>query len=303
MGNPSNRLGISDSTFSAINEIVKTQKAFKLQFAPSPAFEIINSFSKQLKWESGFTSRIDQMFKAFDWNRTYFPAMSDHLKAFEATHANLFSSWDKLYKLNKLDIFSHQIKSMESVLSNVAFQAANLAVRKENLELLEDFEEITNGVAIINDRIMEQQAVTNRELTEIRDLIQSIEVKIDQKDKDFFSVALMWMTVIGFIMLIITEYRYQAAKESDLTKQDLENFKIEISKTIEEKLTPVADVRCADRTCNLRLRPSKSSLVLGTVKEGGRVIVLQTSGKWAFVRIETDSTLHGWVFKKYLHKQ
>ena len=299
----STRVNALDSAFSTIDQISKLQKAFKLELAISPALELANSFSKQLKWDGGFTSQIDRMFKAFDWNRTYFPAMTDHLKAFEVTHTNLFSSWDKLYELHKPDIFSRQIKSMESLLSNVAFQAANVAVRKENLDLLDDFEEITNEVTIINDRIIEQQTVTKKELAEIRNLIQSIEVKIDEKDKDFFSVALKWMAVISFIMLIITEYRYQAAKESDLTKQDLENFKIEISKTVEEKLAPVADIRCANRNCHLRLRPSARSLVIGIVKEDQRVIVLQTSGKWAFVRVESDSTLHGWVLKKYLFKQ
>ncbi|MBS1681587.1 MAG: SH3 domain-containing protein [Bacteroidetes bacterium] len=300
MDNFSKRFGIPDTAFSTIEQIAKMQKAFKLDFAVSPAFKVINTFSKRFEWDGGFTSRIDKMFKMFDWNQTYLPALTDHLKAFEATHTKLFSSWDKLYELNKLDSFGRQLKSMESVLSKVAFQAADVAVRKENLDLLDDFEEITNEVSVISERISEQQAVTNIELAEIRSLIQSIEVRIDQKDRDFFSVVLKWMTVIGFIMMIITEYRYQVSKESNLTKQDLVNFKIEISKTIEEKLAPISDLRCVNRTCNLR--PFRKSLVLGIVKEGQRVIVLQTSGKWAFVWIERDSTLHGWVVKKYLDK-
>ena len=166
----------------------------------------------------------------------------------------------------------------------------------------EEADEITSEVAEISERVSEQNSISKDDLDDITRLIRGVEIKIDQKDKDFFSILLKWMTVIGFIMLLVQEKRYLKTKDEALTKNDFEKFEKEMVQTIEEKLTKGEDIRTINRDCNLRLGPSKRTLILGAMEKSDKVIVLQTSGKWVYIQMKDDLTIHGWIYKKYIDR-
>lgn len=268
----------------------------------SSLFDAINRFSSPLKWERNPLNQLDQILKIYHANPTHFPIMDSHLKGIKQSHLDIYSHWDKLSSLTQTDTLSRQIKSIERIMSGLTFQAADLVSKTDKWDLFEDFDKISNEAAQINDRISEKQSISKADLDDIRTLIRGVEVKVEQKDRDFFSILLKWLAIISFVMMLVQEKRYLNAKDEALTKEEFENFKNEVTNAIKETITTKEAILTIKRDCNLRLKPGARTLILGKLAKGDTVVVLQTSGKWVYVHLKDDMTTSGWAFKKYTER-
>ncbi len=289
---------------SALKGILDARNELNSKFTGLAGVVSANQFNKSGFWNYGALGEIRAMSKMMQQvTKVQFPLFDDHLKNIQSNHIQIFDKLSVLAGVLPSSPILSQLKSMQSVMNNLALHYAKDSIRAGRIDLLEDFDEITGNVTTITDRVSDQQAVTKTDLKELKKIINRIDFKIDQKDRTAIDIILRWMTIIGFILTMLQESRQWLNSDNQVSKTDLEEFKMEFKELLNEKLVVRDDVRIVEQTCNLRLKPSSRTLVIGTVEMHEEVIVLVIQGKWAYVRMADNPTLHGWIFKKYLTRK
>lgn len=92
-------------------------------------------------------------------------------------------------------------------------------------------------------------------------------------------------------------------KPEVITKQDLNEFQINLLNQISLKLKEQKEYKITRGKCKVMLRPKKQALIVNVLPSGVEVVVLQTYHKWAFISysdFESNLPQTGWVFKKLL---
>ncbi len=213
----------------------------------------------------------------------------------------LASKWTGIADVLQSSALTSQMNSMQQALGGLSSLITQQSIKR--LDLLKDFEEISDGAARISEQIIERESITKGDLEEIKGFLERIEVKVDEKDRDYFSIVLKWMAVLSFILSIIGEARNWIQQEDSVTPQDLNDFKNDLHNHLEEALNRTKEVRIARIACEVRLKPRTKTLVLDTLAECSKVVVIQTQHKWAYINYMSPSdclSSHGWVLKKHL---
>lgn len=215
----------------------------------------------------------------------------------------LFSNYQSVIDAVHKSSVLPKINGLQWALKGLSGEMASMAARTKQWNLLDDFNEISEEAATISDRVLEQEYVSKEDISEIKAFISRIEIKIDKKDKDVFSVLFKLIAIIGFILALLSEARNWAHKPEAATKNDIEQLTKEIQHNAEIKLTDIKEYRIVKRPCKVLLKPKNKSYVLNQLSVGYHVIVLQDWHQWLFISYSnpTDGlTETGWVLKKYL---
>jgi hypothetical protein len=267
-------------------------RELKNRFTGLSPFE---SLIKQFSIQEQFTNQLA-------WTENPLRSVMEQLRVIQQPQIELF---DKLNTFNRhfsvYDKF-HQINSLQVALGGVAAQIARNTITNKKWDLLEDFEEITEEASQINSRIIEQQEITRQDIDELKNLVKSLDIRIETRDKNLVTKILIWFAILSFIWDAFSAAQHFIKEDDHVTKKEFEEFKSDLLRDIKKSNENHREVRKVRQGCNLRLKPNRKSLVLKALSAHEEVVILATNHKWAQVStVDFDGVvIYGWVYKKYL---
>lgn len=234
--------------------------------------------------------------------------VSDQLSGFAASQIFLSSSLSEIAKqlnqshLSKFNSINFAVQGISSAyLKDIALTHA-----WEDISVAEEANETIANIA--DELLSNSTQVTVQDLDNLRQSIISElfgllgKTKTD-KARQFI---LDLMTVVGFLLTLYfgcQSYSDKSNKEVIAeTKIELEKISKEFSEKIEFELNKLNRTRIARTNLKLINRDTKNGKVIGLVKTGQRVTVIEIRHKYlliSYIDIETGEPKSGFVIKKY----
>ncbi len=234
------------------------------------------------------------------------PKTLSSLAAIGLQHQKLFTDFrDTTSPVYTGNLFP-KMNNLQWALQGLSGEVASIAARNKQWDLIDDFEEISEEAASISDRVNEQEYISKSDIAEIREFVSRIELKLDGKDKDIISVILRAVTVISFILTLLSEARNWLPKPEAATKQDIEILTKEMQLNAASKLTENKEYCSIGQSCAVSVKPKNNSYVITKLPKDYNVIVLNTNHQWLFISYSNPKdglTETGWILKKYLNKR
>jgi len=200
---------------------------------------------------------------------------------------------------------SAHVSNLSKAMNSISAQMAELASYHKKWNLIDDFDEITEEVVLINDRIIEEEGLSNENLQNLNEFLNRIEIKIDNQDKGTSAIFWKLMTLVGLILAIMAEVRNWTPKAEFATKEDIENTITKHFSNFENKLKEHKEYRITNRKCKVFLKPKPKSNVIANFEEGFEFVVLNVKHKWIYVSYlnpKDNLPETGWIMKKYTEK-
>lgn len=280
----------------------------------SPLSELFKSMDQWRELKNRFVglSPFESMIKQFSvqqqfgnqlgWIESPLKSVMEQLRTIQQPQIDLFEKLNTFGRAFPVYDKFHQINSLQVALGGVAAQIARNTMFDKKWDLLEDFEEISEEASQINSRIIEQQQITRQDIDELKNLVKSVDIKIEARDKKLVTKILIWIAILSFIWDAFSAAEHFIKEDDHVTKKEFEEFKKDLLREIKKSNENQKEVRKVSRVCNLRLKPNRKSLILKVFSIDEEVIVLSTNHKWAQVStIDSDGVvIYGWVYKKYL---
>lgn len=227
----------------------------------------------------------------------------DAINSINRQHEQLFGNLRGIKDIFKhRQVFSH-INSLQIALGAMSSQLTAVAAAQKKWNLLEDFEEISNEAATINEKISDDEGITSESLAEIKNFLQRIEIRVDKIDADASLIFWKILAILSFILAVAGEIRNWTPKPNYATKEEIVAVLKNQVLTFETKLKTQKEYRTTNRICKVMLKPKSKTLVLATLPMDFDVIVLQVNHKWIYVSYTSPKDnlpQTGWVVKKYL---
>jgi hypothetical protein len=221
-------------------------------------------------------------------------------------HEQLFGSLRSITELiNKNQVVFNQINSWQFAISDISGQLAVIAASQRRWDLIDEFEEITEEVVSLNERIFDDNGVTRERLDELKEFFQRIESKIDKIDTDANSLFWKLLTILGFILAVVSEIRNWLPQPEYATKQEVEAIIKEQFSIYGKKLKEEKEFRITNRICKVMSKPQMKSLVIAKLSVDFEVVVLNVNHEWVYVQFfnyKDGLPQTGWIMKKYLDK-
>jgi len=208
-------------------------------------------------------------------------------------------SQSHLNKFNTIDIALQGIS--KNYLKNIALT--------RNWEDISVAEEANEKIANIADELLKNSSqITVQDLDNLR---QSIVTELfgllgktkTDKARQFISELI---TIISFLLIFYNPFVIPTEKTNTevikTTKSEIERISKELSTKIETELNKLYKTRTARTNVNLRYSEKKNSKVIGIVKIGQQVTVIEIRHKHlliSYLDIETREPKSGFVTKKY----
>lgn len=229
----------------------------------------------------------------------------DLINSIGTQNSRLFEGMNTALEMSKSLIAATEIPNLKFAFSGLSAQLAHLASSQQNWDILEDFDEITEEAASINDRIIEEQGLSKENLDYLNNFLSRIEIKIDNQDKSSSAVFWKVIALISFILAITSEIRNWAPKPEFATQEEVDKTMTKYFSSFEKKLKEQKEYRIANRKCKVFLKPKSKSKVIADIEKGFEFVVLNVNHKWIYVSyLSPDDNLPetGWVMKKYTEK-
>lgn len=208
-------------------------------------------------------------------------------------------SQSHLNKFNSIDIALQGIS--KAYLKNIA-----LTRNWEDIYVAEEANEAISSIA--DELLTASTQVTVQDLDNIR---QSIITELfgllgKTKTDKARQFILDLITVIGFLLTFYGAYQVYSDKSNaeviNETKKEIEKINKELSEKIELELNKLNKTRTARTNVNLRYADRKNSKIIGLVKLGQQVTVIEIRKKYlliSYIDHETGEPKSGFVIKKY----
>lgn len=299
-------LGLS----SLLSEMMKSQENSKISLSGISMFA---ELSKKLHenhsiFEKPALSEIQKLAKGLKLQPTFSIPQGtiNAITLINRQHNQIFGNLRSITEaFNKNQAAFNQINSWQFAISGIAGQLAAIAASQKKWDLIDDFEEITEGAVSLNERIFDENGVTKAGLNELKSFFQRIEIKVDKIDAD--ANALFWklLTLLSFILAVMGEARNWLPKPEYATKQEVETVIKEQFGIYEKKLKEDKEFRITSRICKVMSKPRLKSLVIEKLPIDFEVTVLQVCHKWVYVSYFSpvdNLPQTGWIMKKYLEK-
>lgn len=292
---------------SSLSQIAKTQQIWKQNLS---GFNMLNDISKSLYHKAFFTpsyiSEINSLSKNFaiQYKLNIPNSAFDVINSINKQHQQLFNNLKGISDIFKQNQTLTHVKNMQIALSGISGQLASVAAIQKKWDLLDDFEEITNEAIVINDKIIEDEGITGQSLTDIRNFLERIEIKVDKIDTDANAIFWKLIVILSFILSVMGEIRNWTPKPDYASKEEVESIVKQQFSIFESKLKEQKEYRITNQKCKVLLKPKSKTIVLESLPKGFEVIVLQVQHKWVYVSFISKDNLPqtGWIMKKYLDK-
>ncbi|SFC95827.1 hypothetical protein SAMN04487907_1282 [Zunongwangia mangrovi] len=229
----------------------------------------------------------------------------DLLNSIGNQNSRLFEGINSALVLSKSLTTAIEIPNLQFALSGLSAQLAKIASSQQKWDILEDFDEITEEAVSINDRIIEEEGLSNENLEYLNEFLSRIEVKIDNQDKS--SSAIFWkvLALISFILAITSEIRNWTPKPEFATQEEVDKTITRHFTNFEKKLKEQKEYRITNRKCKVFLKPKSKSKVVVNIEKGFEFVVLNINHKWIYVSyLNPNDNLPetGWIMKKYTER-
>ncbi|PRZ23284.1 hypothetical protein [Flavobacterium granuli] len=316
-------LGVS----SQISEILKTQERMKSSLGGlNTITQLAKSIQQQEKYTKnwGSTSMLVNLAKSMQQQMASNSSLSaidaltksmrfaipqttlDAIISINRHHNQLFGNLRSITEaFTKSQSAFSQINNLQFAVSGISGQLASIAATQRKWNLIDDFEEITEEAVSLNERIFDENGVTNQGLNELKEFFQRIEIKVDKIDAD--ANALFWklLALLSFILAVTGEARNWLPKPEYATKEEVETLIKEQFGIYEKKLKKDKEFRITKRICKVMSKPRFKSFEIEKLPVDFEVTVLQLNHKWIYVSYFSPSDnlpQTGWIMKKYLDK-
>lgn len=211
-------------------------------------------------------------------------------KSFDNSHLN---------KFNSLDIALQGIS--KSYLSSIA--------KAHNWNEISIVDEATETVANLSDELLSNaQTITSDDIDKLKESIitelSSLLTKTKtEKAKQFVRD---FITLVAFLLIFYNPFENHTDKTNAEViaevESQIEKVSKGLSKQIEQELQKLNKTRVARTNVNLRKYPKKNTEIIGLVKSGQQVTVIEIRHKFlliAYIDKETNEPKSGFVMKKY----
>lgn len=301
----SNQLGLS----SQISEMLKAQKIILDSFSGGNMFKGI---AKGLRHQAIFTqpafATVNATTKSMGWhpNSGIQNPLLGVIDSINKQHQKLFGSFRSSADTIKwFQPVIPQINNLGFALSGISGQMAGIAARQNKWDFLEDYKQIAGEAVIINDKLVSDKGITKETLEEIKAFLQRIKIRVNKIDTDASAIFWKLITLLSFILAVLSEARNWEHKSDYVTKQEVETVIKERFLFIEKKLKEEKEFKTISRKCVVMLKPKNKTWIIDTLPKGFEVVVLQVHHKWIFVSYLSPSEnlpQTGWILKKYLNR-
>ncbi|MEI7982484.1 MAG: hypothetical protein WCI71_12595 [Bacteroidota bacterium] len=321
----SSLLGIADSirrqtqsnynltVLSGITDIAKTISQQMRPFNASKAILanslqpqlLVQQFSKNRFALFGLTSSLSEIAKNNQ-------LVSDRLSGFASSQLFLSNSLTGIAKaINQSHL--NKFNSLDIAIQGVSQTYLKDIVRTHNWEDIEIAEQANHTITAVTDELINN--ATQITVEDIDQLKQSIIYELStlltktrtQKARQFI------FNLIAIIGLLLTFYGdfMQVTDNSNqdvinITKNEFERFNKELSDKIAFELIKFNKTRIAVTNVNLRYSTKKNTKIIGLLKIGQQVTVIENRHKYMLVTYidkETGMPKSGFVVKKYFERE
>ncbi|WP_226065481.1 hypothetical protein [Kaistella polysaccharea] len=206
---------------------------------------------------------------------------------------------------NRNDYLFSQIGNIQFAVSGLSGQLSSVATAHKKWNLIKDFEEITQEVVLLNERIFDENGITKDGYNELNDFLQRIENKVDNIDSDGQTLFWKILTLLGFIITLTSEARNWIPKPEYSTRQEVETLISKQFGIYQNKLKEDKEFRIVDRVCKVLSKPGSKAVLIISLPVDFEVTILQFNSKWAYVSYFSpidNLPQTGWIMKKYLKK-
>ncbi|MDR6564252.1 MULTISPECIES: hypothetical protein [unclassified Arcicella] len=296
------------SAISMMTELAKSMQ-HQEQFTKNlGSISVLTDFAKSMQQQhmaiGPSLSAIDGLTKSM---RFAIPQTTlDAITSINTQHNQLFGNLKSITEaFTKNQTAFSQINNWQFAFSSISGQLASVVATQRKWDLIDDFESITEDAVSLNERIFDENGVTNEGLNELKIFLQSIEIKVDKIETDANSLFWKLLTIIGFILAVMSEARVWLPKPEYATKQEVETVIKEQIAIYAKKLKVEKEFRIVQRVCKVMAKPNLKSLLIERLPIDFEVTVLQINKKWVYVSYHspTDNLPQtGWIMKKYLVK-
>lgn len=304
--------GQTQINFSALSGLTGIAQAISQQIKPNNGIASFLGSSVQThlaaiefsKYDIPFSSLTSTLAEIAKKSRL----VSEQLSGFATSQIFLSSSLSEIAK--QLDQL--HLSKFNSI--NFAVQGISTAYLKDiaythTWEDISVAEAANETIANIADELLTSSPqVTVQDLDNLRQLIVSELFGLLDKTKTDkarqFIIELI--TIIGFLLTFYGVYQTNSDKSNKEviyeTKMELEKISKVFSEKIEFELNKLNKTRIARTNVNLRNSGKKKATVIGLVKTGQQVTVIEIRHKYlliSYIDIETGEPKSGFVIKKY----
>ncbi len=298
--------------FSGLKGIQDIAKIISQQMKPlNPSLKILeNSIPFQLRALqqqknsfalSGLTFTLSELAKTNQ-------LVSDRLSGFATSQLFLSNNLKEIARaldkshLNKFNTFDIALQGIsKTYLKNIVLTRdwEDISVAEEANETIAN---ITEGL-LNNTSQVTVQDLDNLRQSIVSDLFLLLGKTKTDKARQF---VLDLITIIGFLLTFYGTYQAYSDKSNtevlNETKKEIEKIDKELSEKIELELTKLNKTRTARTDVNLRYSDKKNSKIIGLVKHGQQVTVIEIRHKHlliTYIDFESGEPKSGFVIKKY----
>lgn len=225
-----------------------------------------------------------------------------------------FNRVHKLFENNPLK--SVQYNSLSKVLSDISIrfqdELTNVSEFKEDYIVKEAVESIND---LTEESLSKKEYVSHEDLENIRDsfITQSSYLFSKTKSEKTRELISYYLTIIGFIISCYNLYTDFNSKSNNEIYSKIEGNKVELKNDIEglknfitNELNKINEKRVANCNVNLRYSNKSKSKILGIVKKGQTINVIEIQHKHLLIQyidFESGEPKSGFVVKKYFKRQ
>jgi hypothetical protein len=276
-----------DVTSMAMGNSIAQLAAIQQPKQHSALFGLTSTLSKIAKSNQLLSDRLS----SFTTNQLL---LSNNLtaiaKSFDQSHLN---------KFNSLDITLQRIS--KTYLKNVALT--------RNWDDISVAEEATETVANITDELLTTTAqITSENLDKLKESIATALFGLLKRIKTEKAKQLVFefITIISFLLTFYNSFENHKDKTNteviNEVKNEIEKISKDFSVQIKQELQKLNKTRIATTNVNLRYSTKHNSKIIGLVKLGQRVTVIEIRHKYlliSYIDKETNEPKSGFVVKKY----
>lgn len=203
----------------------------------------------------------------------------------------------------------NKFNSLSVAIQGISSSYLRELVKNKDWNDLEIVEEVNEAITSVSETIIDKSdLVTREDLQNFRLSIitELTELHAKSKTEKVKLFLLELITIIGFILTLYGNYQSSKGKTNqdviDSTKLEIEKVKRELYDKIDYEFKKNHKTRISYTNVNLRYSNYKRSKILGIVKKGQQVTVIEIRHKWllvSYIDMETGEPKSGFVFKKY----
>lgn len=308
----------------ALEQHKKTQNAFS---GISGLTDIARKISQQIK-------PIDIASKIMSNSNTHFPSFQPYKNY--STSLDLISSLSEIAKSNQLlsdrlsnltanqlllsinlteiaKSFEHShlisFNSLDIALQGISKSYLTSITRSHNWNEISIVDQVTEAVANITDGLVSNaQTITSEDLERLKEAIinELSSLLTNTKSEKAKQFVRDFMTIFSFLLIFYNPFvKYTDKTNKEVIKEikaQVENVSKGHSKQIEQELQKLNNTRISRTNVNLRKHPKKNSEIIGLVKSGQQVTVIEIRHKFLliiYIDKETNEPKSGFVMKKY----